>query len=165
MAWPVNVVLFVSGIFTAIYLVAGLIFMYLPIEEITFPLILFVSVTVLYVIAAALSMHGAGYIGSTEKEVKDKRLFIKLLEADVLDCMEKASEESSKDLLKRLAEDIKYSDPMSHPSLMGIEAELSATVGNISLQLSEDPAKDVTSSVSKAQTLLKSRNNRCIMLK
>ena len=158
-------VLYVSGAFTLIYLAVGALFMYLPIEDITFPLILFISITVIYFIASAFSVYGANYITAGEKAVKEKRIFIKLLEGDVLDCAEKADGYDSKELLKKLADEIHYSDPMSHPSLAGIESEMSALIGNISLVLSENPSADIAASVAKAQALLKSRNNRCIMLK
>ena len=155
----------VSVVFALVYLVSGALFMYLPAEDFTFPVILYAVITVVYIIAAMISINGAGYMVSVEKEVKEKRLFVRILEADVNDCLCKAAHPDSRKLLKQLADDVRYSDPMSHASLAGVESDLSAAVYAISSALTENPEADITSSVTKASALLQSRNSRCLMLK
>ena len=157
------IALTVSAAFGILYLLSGILFMYLPAEKTTFPIILYSIITVAFIIAAMLSVNGANYMSATEKVVKEKRLYIKMLEADVLDCLANAEGEA-KVLLTKLAEDIRFSDPMSHSALSAIEAELTSLVFAISEAL-KSGAEDVISLIKKADALLKSRNSRCLMLK
>ena len=157
--------LYVAGGFTAAYLILGVIFMYFKINGTTFPIIVYAIVTVAYAIAAIYAVLGTDYAGSVEREVKEKRLYIKMLEADVLDCAAMATLSESGAALRAFAENVRFSDPMSHPSLAGIEAELSTIVAGIAADLGENPEADVTPKVKRAEAMLANRNNRCIMLK
>ena len=87
-----------------------------------------------------------------------------MLEADILDCVAKANSNSATSL-RQLAENVRFSDPMSHPSLTAVESELSSVVFTISDALSQDANADVSALIHKADSLLKSRNSRCLMLK
>ena len=129
------------------------------------PIIVFATIMVAYFVLALYVTSTANYITSTEKQVQKKRLFIKLLEADVLDCAAKSTNPVTKAALTTLAESIRYSDPMSHASLAPIENDISALVYEMSAFLSSAPAADMTEKISRAQALLSSRNNRCLMLK
>lgn len=151
--------------FGAAYLFFGIIFMYFGIEKLTFPIILEIVISVCYIIACMYLKSGANNISDSSKEVREKVIYIKMLEADVNDCMAKATDSESVCALRALSDDIRYSDPMSNPSLAGIEAQLSSAVAEISSVLYADSSTDVTALVSKCQALLKSRNDRCKMLK
>ena len=159
---PISTV--ISILFAGIYLLVGILFMYLPVENTTFPIVIFSIITVAFVIIAAFSINGANYIHSSETIVKQKRLFIKMLEADVLDCVAMANANTA-ELLQKFAEDVRFSDPMSHQSLDSIESKLSSTVSEISGMLNQDPNADISAMIEQASSLLKSRNNRCLMLK
>ena len=154
----------VSGIFGGIYLLVGALFMYLPAKEIAAPLILYTVITVAFAITAIFSVSGVNYMTGVEARIKEKRIFIKMLEADILDCAAKANEDTA-DLLRKLAEDIRFSDPMSHSSLSAIETELSSSALALSEALSENENADVSEMIKRMQSLLKSRNTRCQMLK
>lgn len=157
--------LYVCGSFSAVLLVVGALFMYIDTNKTTFPIILFAIITVAYVIAGIISVLGTDYMGAVEREVKGKRLYIKMLEADVLDCASKAADAKAKAALRAFAESVRFSDPMSHPSLSGIESDLSSLVFDISAELSENASADITPKLRRAEAMLASRNNRCIMLK
>ncbi len=154
----------ISAIFAGTYLLLGVFFMYLPIEKTTFPIIIYAIITIAFIITAIFSINGANYMNASEKHVKEKVLFVKMLEADVLDCVSKANGNSA-NLLRQLSENVRFSDPMSHPSLSAVEAEISSVVFAISEALNQDPNADITAMVNKADSLLKNRNNRCLMLK
>ena len=154
----------VAVAFAGIYLLVGALFMYLPAEKTTFPIILYAIITIAFIITAIFSINGANYMNASEKNVKQKVLFIKMLEADILDCAAKANGNTAASL-RQLAENVRFSDPMSHASLSGVESELSSVVFTISDTLSQDSDADVSALINKADSLLKSRNNRCMMLK
>ena len=149
----------------AVYLVLGLIFMYLPIEKIVLPLILELIVTVVYIIAVMYFVYGASYIEKNQKETKAKVLYIRMLQADVDDCLPKTADAEVVAALKDLSESVRFSDPMSHPALGGVESELSATVAAISAALDSGDNVKATELIGKTKALLESRNKRCIMLK
>lgn len=149
----------------AVYLVLGLIFMYFPIEKITFPLILELIVTVAYILIAMYSVYAAGYIAENQKKTKQKVLYIRMLQADVLDCVALTEDAATRTALNDLAESVRFSDPMSHPALAGIEGELSSTVSGIAAALREGDTGRAAQLIAAAKTQLESRNKRCIMLK
>lgn len=151
--------------FGGAYLISGLIMMYLPVEKTTFPIILIAAISVFYIIAVVYGTVGAGYIASAQKETKQKVMYIKLLEADINDAMSKATNQASVTALSTLAENVRFSDPMSHPSLASLESQISFTVSEINASLTEAPDADVTSLAAKCQSQLDSRNSRCLLLK
>lgn len=168
--------LYIECGFAAVLLAVGFFFMYLDITDTTWPIILFATITVAYVIMTVYSVLGTGYMASVEKHVAEKRLFIKMLEADVLDCVAKSSDPATQAALRAFADKIKFSDPMSHASLSAIENDISSLVFEISAdlaeisesdgkQVSDAPATDVIAKIRRAEAMLASRNNRCIMLK
>ena len=168
--------LYISGGFAAALLVIGFAFMYLDVTKTTWPIIIFVGLTVAYVILTVYAVLGTGYMASVEKQVAEKRLFIKMLEADVLDCVAKSTDPATQAALRAFADKIRFSDPMSHASLSAIENDISSLVFEISRDLSEisesdgkqvsdAPRTDVIAKIRRAEAMLASRNNRCIMLK
>ena len=154
-----------SSVFAIVYLVLGAIFMYANIENIKLVGILLAVVTVIYVIVAIYFVLGTKYIAGNQKEVKAKVMFIKLLELDVNDCAANAKKPEQVKALTTLAEKVRFSDPMSHPSLAGIESEIQATVARISSMLVTDPEADVMPLIESAVKQLESRNSRCLILK
>ena len=163
MRLPISI--YVSGGFTIAILLAGIIFMLAEVSQIIWPIIVFGILILLYAAWATFSVIGVGYMESTDNHVAEKRLFIKMLEADVLDCLSKASTDEVRQALQKLAENVRFSDPMSHASLSSIEDTLSSLIAEISADLSADPAADVLAKIARAESMLSSRNNRCLMLK
>lgn len=151
--------------FGGCYLISGFFMMYLNVTKTTFPIILIATISVFYIIAVVYTTVGAGYIAGAQKETRGKVLYIKLLEADINDCATMTTHAESGNALRALAENVRFSDPMSHPSLAGIEGQLSSAVAEITAALAENPARDVTALVNKCQLLLNNRNSRCIALK
>ena len=155
----------IIAVFSPILLIAGLIFMYADVTSLVWPIIVFAAISAAYFIFASYVTLSANYITSTEKQVQKKRLFIKLLEADILDCAAKASLTETRAALNSFAEAVRFSDPMSHKSLENIENDISSVVYEISADLSANPSADVTAKIKRAEAMLSSRNNRCVLLK
>lgn len=151
--------------FTFVYLALGAVLMYAPIESFTAPFVIEIAVTVVYVIVSMYAVFGATHIMSSERAVKEKVMYISMLKADVEDIMARVSDSAAKNALLELAEAVRFSDPMSHPSLGGIEAEISGAVGGISALAREGRNDEIIASVKAAKELLEARNRRCIMLK
>ena len=151
--------------FAFAYIAVGALFMYLNVVKLTLLIILLAIITIIYAIVAIYFVLGTNYIASNQKETKAKVLFIKLLEADVKDCIALTTNTELVGALTTLAEKVRFSDPMSHPSLAGIEAEITTTVSRISSALTENAEADVSSLIAVATKQIESRNSRCIILK
>ena len=161
------VVYYIIAVFGVLYLGVGYYFIFKwNVTKITGPLIAEIVITGAYIVVALVAMFGADYISSTQREVKEKVLYIRMLQADVDDCRSKTSIPAISKALERLSQNVECSDPMSHASLAGIESSLTATVAKISGALStEEPEEEILKMIADAEALLDSRNRRCIMLK
>jgi hypothetical protein len=151
--------------FSPVLLVAGLALIYSDVVNVVTPIIVFAAIAVAYFVFALYTTFSAGYMTSTEKHVQSERRFLKLLELDILDCAAKTTNTVTEKALRDFAESVRHSDPMSHESLNPIENDLSSLVYEISASISSAPAADMLDKIRRAEVLLASRNNRCMMLK
>jgi hypothetical protein len=156
---------YLIGIFTAAYFAVGFFFAYLPWKNITLPLILDLAITVAFIVSVIYFLRGGEYVRAEEKLVKEKVLTIRLLKADVDECESLAKSESLKAALQALSNDVRFSDPMSHPSLAGAEGEIFSLVAEIASKIKQGEEDGVETLVQDAQNRLKARNARCLILK
>lgn len=152
-------------IFGLIYLVVGFLFMYLNVEKTTFLIVLELIITVAYIILAMYFIFGAGYITKSEQHTREKVGFIKLLMADVTDCIAKTNDADVKKALDNFAQNIRFSDPMSHQSLALVEQQLSATVYEIGQKITTASKEEILELIKQGEMQLDSRNKRCLILK
>ena len=155
---------YLCAIFSGIYMVLGLIFMYADTTEITLPLILELVVTVAYVIMALYVFIAGSYVGASEKETKKKVFFIRMLQSNITSLLPMVKDTETKAALEELSEKIRYSDPMSHASLAMVECEIAATVDEITGKLTSGD-ENVGELIKKAELQLARRNSQCLMLK
>lgn len=147
--------------FTALILVFGLVLMIAPFEGFTFPLIAYAVIFAAYIIVMLYMKGGAKYIEKVEKP----QLFTKVLEATVLDCLARSTDPATQKALQTLAENVRFSDPVSHESLKDVEGRLSTLVYEISADISINSEADLTHKIAAADAMLASRNNHCKILK
>ena len=102
---------------------------------------------------------GANEIEKVEKKVKIKRAFIQLLLVDVEMLYESEENADSKAALKKLAEDIRFSDPMSNELLGELESRICAKVDELKI------TEDKLALISEIVLLIKERNKKCKILK
>lgn len=160
---PLNTYVILSA--TAVYLVSGIIFMYCPIESAIAAILVELVISGGYAIALHYSLFLANRVANAQEETREKVLFIRLLQSDLESCFKNVSDEALLSRLRELSENIRYSDPMSHPSLAGCEEELSRAVQTIVMKVSTSSVEDIDADITKAQALLDFRNNRCLILK
>ena len=143
------------------FLVIMIIFGYFNFNDIVLPLILDLVVTVLAIVVIIY----AKFALENEKYIKDKILTLNLLKADLEGCYPAVTDQNALKEMKAFAEDIRFSDPMSHPSLAGIEGELSITVSSICSAVAEGNFEQVLVLINKGKMQLQQRNSRCKILK
>ena len=162
----VPITLFLTVVFYAIYVfVAFKFFFYAPAISMTIAIIVEIAITVVYIIAIMLSLFALGYIENNQKYTKEKVLFIRMLKADVDDCIPFVKNPAIVSLLGKLSEKIRFSDPMSHESLKAYENQIVELVANIGVKARNGDETGLEDDINKACILLEQRNSRCIMLK
>ena len=103
----------------------------------------------------------AGKIDKSEQYTAEKVIFIKQLKLK-LESIETDDVELAKKI-KELAEDVRFSDQMSHSKLAEIESELDSVVD--ALIESASDIENASALCGKAAKLLKTRNEHCKMYK
>ena len=136
-------------------------------EMIAFPLSYLPALIINLVVGAifaiiVLSLYAAaGKIDKSEQYTAEKVIFIKQLKLK-LESIETDDVDLAKKI-KELAEDMRFSDQMSHSKLAEIESELDSTVDALVESVSD--VENATALCSKATKLLKTRNEQCKMYK
>ena len=155
---------YLIAVFGGIYVVLGLIFMYANIEKMTLLIILEAIITVAYLIIAMYSLNTTDAIAKEEKVTQQKVFLIRMLASNVNSCLPMVTDDAVRAELETLADNIRFSDPMSHQALAVVEGELANTIDEIALKLTEGN-QDVSSLIKKAEMQLSRRNSQCAMLK
>lgn len=148
-----------------LYLIAGFIFMFAPIESIMAIVITEASLTSLYVIVLFLAKRGVDYIISSQAYTKKKVGFLRLLKADVDDVIRITTDAAVIASLTELSDSIRYSDPMSSPALASYEAAISDCIVKASESVRSKDNATAMHYIGEAKRLLESRNQRCKLLK
>ena len=156
----------ISSIFFFLFVLFSGLMIYLPqITTTTIPIIGEVVLTVAYLIVAMFAVFGSEYIMQSEKATKRKVLFVKMLQCDIENLVPLTTDAQVSSALSAFAEKIRLSDPMSHPSLAGIEDSITATVQEIALAVSSEESEKILALIKKGEIQLQQRNNRCVVLK
>lgn len=125
------------------------------------PVLVSVVVLAIAIIGLITLESAANYVQDIDRKVKDKVFFIKSLQVDIelLENMVKDSEK--KQLISKLAEKIKYSDPMSSNALESVEKKICDEIEV--LKKGEDYISE--GQINKVLALLEERNKKCKLLK
>ena len=156
---------FLIIVFGVFYIGVAFVFIFKPFTDPTILIVVEIILTVIYILLAMYFTFGADYITSSQKYTKQKVLFIRLLKTDVDNCILKTQNINVKNALEKFSENIRFSDPMSHPSLVGIESELTLIVSELNAKIDSASEQDLLELINKGEARLETRNSRCIMLK
>lgn len=104
-------------------------------------------------------------IEEINQNTSNKTRVIKLLRVDVEMLIQKCDDDETKTLFRKLAEAIRYSDPVSSESLGDLEEELARTVSECDIAVSEKNYPLAKELCAKAMLQLDQRNKKCKALK
>jgi hypothetical protein len=110
-------------------------------------------------LCAIAGQAGANEINRVEEKIKVKRAFIQFLQVDIEMLAESETDAETKAELKKLAEKVRFSDPMSHEMLGELESRISVKVEEIKT------ATDKKAIIKEIDVLLIERNKKCKILK
>ncbi len=129
----------------------------------TLPLWSAAAANVVIAALAAVCMIGAdvgrGEIWRTEERVEKKASYLRSLQADVELLAGRETDPAVRSELVRLAEKIRFSDPMSHAQLAGLEEEIAGKAAQLKT------AEDKGEIMAQLDRLLDERNKKCLTLK
>lgn len=104
-------------------------------------------------------------IHEVKTNTKDKTTFIRMLRVDAEMLVEKCNDAETKALCQKLAEDIRFSDPMSNEALFELEKEITLAVSSCNDAIAAGDLETAKELCGKASVLLTERNKKCKVLK
>ena len=110
-----------------------------------------------------LLKSGKDVIEQRGAEVKEKTLFLQSLLADLSAVLEKTPEAAQE--LKSVMDAVRYSDPMSHASLLPYENDIKDSVVRLDLAAEKKDTEEISSLCVTLLRQIKDRNNRVKLLK
>ena len=152
--------LYIGGVYLIVQLIIALIMM--AFSNISVWIAIIVNLIIL-AIACILVISGdvaRAAIHETESQINSKTSYLKVLKADVDILISEESDPEVKQQLTKLADNIRYSDPMSDESLDEIETQIVNKVAAIA-----SAGDNKLSLISEINRLIENRNIKCKVLK
>ena len=142
-----------------IQLIAFAIFMIFPTLSVWLTVIVCTIILAISALCAIAGQAGANEINRVEEKIKVKRAFIQFLQTDIEMLAESETDAETKAALQKLAEKVRFSDPMSHEMLGELESRISAKIEEMKI------ATDKKALIEEIEILLIERNKKCKILK
>lgn len=152
-------VIHVGLTYLIIQLIAFTVFMIFPTLPVWLAIVVCAIILATSTLCAIAGQAGANEISRVEEKIKVKRAFIQFLQTDIEMLVESEPEAETKAALKKLAEKVRFSDPMSHEMLSELESRITAKIEEIKT------AADKKSLITEIELLLIERNKKCKILK
>ena len=152
-------VIHVGITYLIIQLIAFAVFMILPTLPVWLAIVVCSIILAISALCTIAGQAGANEINRVEEKIKVKRAFIQFLQTDIEMLAESETDAETKAALKKLAEKVRFSDPMSHEMLGELESRISAKVEEMKT------AADKKALIEEITTLLTERNKKCKILK
>ena len=152
-------IIHVGIVYLIIQLLAFAVFMFLPTLPAWIAVIVCTIILALSALCAIAGQAGANEISRVEEKIKVKRAFVQFLQVDIEMLAESETDTETKAALKKLAERVRFSDPMSHEMLGELESRISAKVEEMKL------ATEKQALIGEVDILLTERNKKCKILK
>jgi len=157
--------IYISGIYLAVQIVVSnvmTLFPFLPLWPLT---ILHTILLALYLVFAISAIYGKKEILRTDAEISRKIGAIRSLVESIDSIKLRAANENIRLALQRLKEEIRYSDPMSHPSLSTLEDTLIAKVNELAIKAPGESEEKNLADIQEVSRLIAERNAKCKGLK
>ena len=152
-------VIHVGITYLIIQLIAFAVFMILPTLPVWLAVVVCTIILAISALCAIAGQAGANEINRVEEKIKVKRAFIQFLQTDIEMLAERETDADTQIALKKLAEKVRFSDPMSHEMLGELESRISAKVEELKTSV------DKKALIDDVEILLIERNKKCKILK
>ena len=118
--------------------------------------VLIVGISAICMITAEI---GRDIISNVEEKVQSKVSYIREIQTDIEKAAERESDSATKRRIQKLAEKVRYSDPISSDELFELEKKISEKVKDL------NGADDKLAIVDEIELLLLERNKKCVIIK
>ena len=152
-------VIHVGITYLIIQLIAFAVFMIFPMLPAWLAVVVCAIILAISVLCAIAGQADANEINRVEEKIKVKRAFIQFLQTDIEMLIEAEIDAETKAALKKLAEKVRFSDPMSHEMLGELESRISAKVEEMKI------SSNKIFLIGEIDLLLTERNKKCRILK
>ena len=152
-------VIHVGITYLIIQLIAFAVFMIFPTLPVWLAVVVCAIILAISALCAIAGQAGANEISRLEEKIKVKRAFIQFLQTDIEMLVESETDAEIKAALSKLAEKVRFSDPMSHEMLGELESRISNKVEEMK------KATDKKALIDEIEILLTERNKKCKILK
>ena len=152
-------VIYVGIIYLIIQMVAFAIFMIFPTLPVWLAVVVCAIIFAISAVCAIAVKAGSNEINRIEEKIKVKRAFIQFLQADIEMLVESEANAETKVALKKLAEKVRFSDPMSNEMLSELESRILTKVEELKI------SSNKTVLIGEIDLLLTERNKKCKILK
>ena len=152
-------VIHVGITYLIIQLIAFAVFMIFPTLPVWLAVVACAIILAISALCAIAGQAGASEINRVEEKIKVKRAFIQFLQTDIEMLAETETDEETKTELRKLAEKVRFSDPMRHEMLGELESRMTAKVEELKT------ASDKKALIEEVALLLTERNKKCKILK
>lgn len=152
-------VIYVGATYLSLQLIVFAIFMIFPTLPVWLAIVVCSIVLAISALCAIAGQAGANEINRVEEKIKVKRAFIQFLQVDLEMLAESETDTETKTELVKLAEKVRFSDPMSHEMLGELESRISAKVEQMKT------TADKKALIEEVDLLLVERNKKCKILK
>ena len=153
------VVYYFTYVIAVVYIAVGLVFTLAPIDSNLWVWVVEVIITIINAVLLLYMIFGIKYMDEQRQQVKEKVYYIRESQMIVEDCLTMSTNDAVKPLLKKLAEAIRYSDPMSHENVEQYERQLKDIIIEMQSAISLDSNADVAGKVAEATQVLNRRNS------
>ena len=144
--------------------IAGAICMITPVPY-WIAIIICAVILVLNILAVLKATVAIEAVSSIDEKIKTKTFFIKSLTADAESLMMRTSDDAIKAECRKVAEALRYSDPMSSDALSSVESQITIAFSNLSEAVSAGDKEKVVSHSKEVLILIDDRNRKCKLLK
>lgn len=142
-----------------VQIIAFAVFMALPLTASWIAIVVCALILGISVICLIGTETGREEIKRVEEKVKNKVFYIQSLQVDVEMLANAEPDTDTKAALTKLAEKIRFSDPMSHDALTDLESEISAKVEELKT------AENKSAIITVLDSLITERNKKAKLLK
>ena len=130
-------------------------FMFLPTLPVWLAVIVCAIILSIFAICVIAGKAGVNEINRIEGTIKAKHAFIQFLQIDIEMIAENETDTETKTALKKLAEKVRFSDPMSHEMLGELESRVSAKVEELK------KSTDKKALIEQVDMMLTEYNKKC----
>lgn len=146
-------------------LIAGSVIMAVPDLPNWIGIIACLLILALNAVAVVKASVAAGFIENIDQSVKVQTGFMRELTAEAESILAYADDETIKAECKRVYEAFRYSDPVSHEKLSGIESQIEKLLSRFTEEVKQKNETAVTETVENLCKLISERNRKCKLYK